>query len=87
MAISFPAYDGDLLVSYTATNSVSLSYAYGQTMITTPNSGTGTNLVLPILVTVEGNVQYSPIIYVENGACGILGCPSITLTITATYYY
>lgn len=77
--INFP-YNGYLEVTYIASNSVSISYKYGSTTIASPNSETGTNLIMPVN---SGSLQIS----ILNGACGILGCPSITLTLTMTYYY
>jgi len=74
------AYYGYLEVSYNATNLVSLSYVIGSTTITTPNSAAETNLIIPILT---GNPQ----IKILNDECSKLGCPSINMNVTVTYYY
>jgi len=86
LSLSFPPYSGYLLVTYNATNPVSLVYAIGATTVSTPISETGTNLNLPIAVI---PINPPPTVYVMN-ACGLPPpdeCPSVTLIITATYYY
>jgi hypothetical protein len=86
LSLSFPPYSGYLLVTYNATNPVSLVWSVGATTVWTPISRTGTNLNLPIAVI---PINPPPTVYVEN-ACGLPPpeeCPSVTLTITATYYY
>jgi DNA-binding HxlR family transcriptional regulator len=86
LSLSFPPYSGYLLVTYNATKPVSLVYSIGATTVWTPISATGTNLNLPIAVI---PINPPPTFYVEN-ACGNPPpeeCPSVTLTITATYYY
>ena len=83
LSLSFPPYSGYLLVTYNATNPVSLVYAIGATSVSTPISETGMNLNLPIAVI---PLNPPPTVYVENGACSPV-CPSVTLTITAAYYY
>jgi len=73
-------YYGYLEVSYNATNLVSLSYSIGSTTLATPDSGTQTGLIIPVLTG-------SPQIKILNDECSKLGCPSITMNITVTYYY
>lgn len=73
-------YPGYLVVSYTATNTVNLSYTYGATTVSTPNSETESGLTMPVK---SGGLVFN----INNQACGILGCPSITMTLTVTYYY
>jgi len=75
------AYSGEIIVTYTATNAVSLSYTDGSTTIASPNSETGNGIILPV-------ASGSPQISVLNGSCPLIGsCPSITLTMTITYEY
>lgn len=78
--LSFP-YDGSLVITYTATNAVSISYNEGSATIASPNSETANGVILPV----EAG---SPQISVLNGSCPLIGsCPSITMTLSITYDY
>lgn len=78
--LSFP-YDGSLVITYTATDAVSISYTEGSATVATPNGETGNGLVLPV-------DAGSPEILILNGSCPLIGsCPSITMTLTIIYDY
>ena len=78
--MNFP-YDGNIVVTYTATNAVSISFSEGSTTVASPNSETGSGLILPVSAG-------SPQIMILNGSCPVFGsCPSITMTLSITYQY
>jgi hypothetical protein len=78
--LGYLAYDGNLIITYVASDSVSISYSVGDVTITTPNAETQTSFMTPV-------DSGSPQITITNGACGLLGCPAITLTLTIGYSY
>ena len=78
--LSFPNY-GEILVTYTATNKVSISLSVDSVNVTSPNSASAGNYSMPV-------GPGTTAIEINNGSCSVLGgCPGISVTISIVYEY